>query len=191
MSAIRALADIGGEQALGVLYEAFLVNTDSILLPTFVDSLSRLGDLRVIGPALKGMREFAAPVVRLQLLNAACRALGAGNEFYTLLSLDELSLVQRLYRMQRLKRRFLPRLPPIKRFLALDCLETLAECLEKGSFRAMSDAALILAEIMRGASGHPTVEALRLFNELSHEGITERPEVFTLVVLERVFAGGR
>jgi hypothetical protein len=152
-----------------------------------VDGLGRLGDVRIIGPALEAMRGFAAPVIRLQLLNAVCRALGAGNDFYSLLGVGELSLVRRLDRMQRLKRRMLPRLSPVKRFLALECLEIFSESIESGRYGALAEAASVLAETLRGR-GHPGVEALRRFAELQREGVGERPEIFTLVVLELTLA---
>ena len=89
ISAIRSLAEMGGPEVRELLYWHFSDQSDTVTFPTLVDVLSQLGDHRVVKPALQRLDQFASPAIRLQLLNSACRALGARDEFYRLLSLDD------------------------------------------------------------------------------------------------------
>ena len=89
ISAIRSLAEMGGPEVHELLYWHFSDQSDAVTFPTLVDVLSQLGDHRVVKPALQRLDEFSSAAIRLQLLNSACRALGAQGEFYRLLSLDD------------------------------------------------------------------------------------------------------
>ena len=90
ISAIRGLAEIKGEEALELLYWHFSSGFDTLTFPTLVDVLSGLGDRRIVKPALLNLGQFSSPAIRLQLLNSACRALGAKNLFYRLLSYEDI-----------------------------------------------------------------------------------------------------
>ncbi len=89
ISAIRGLAEIKGEEAVELLYWHFSSDFDSLIFPTLVDVLSGLGDRRVVKPALLHLEQFPSPAIRLQLLNSVCRALGAADRFYSLLSYED------------------------------------------------------------------------------------------------------
>ncbi|MFH1568998.1 MAG: MFS transporter [Gemmatimonadota bacterium] len=89
ISAIRGLWEIGGIEVQELLFWYFGDRFDPLTFPTLVDVLSHMGDHRVVKPTLQRLDQFRSPAVRLQLLNSVCRALGAGGEFYRLLSLEE------------------------------------------------------------------------------------------------------
>lgn len=99
ISAIRALAVIGGPEVRERLFQAFSDPFDRVTFPALVDALSRMGDLRIIQPTIEKLENYRSPVIRLQLLNALCRTLGAKNRFYKLLSLDELERTDRIHRL--------------------------------------------------------------------------------------------
>ena len=99
ISAIRALAIIGGPEVRERLFQAFSGPFDRVTFPAIVDALSRMGDLRIIQPTIGQLENYRSPVIRLQLLNALCRTLGAKNRFYKLLSLDELERTDRIHRL--------------------------------------------------------------------------------------------
>lgn len=90
ISAIRALAIMGGPRTQARLFADFSGPFDRETFPALVDALSRTRDLRILLPAIERLRAYRSPVVRLQLLNALCRTLGAEDRFYKLLSRDDL-----------------------------------------------------------------------------------------------------
>ena len=63
-----------------------------------------MGDHRVVRPTLQRLGRSRSEAVRLPLLNSVCSALGAGGEFYRLLSQEEFqrpsSLARRLRRLE-------------------------------------------------------------------------------------------
>ncbi len=90
ISAIRGLSEIGGDEARELLFWHFGEHLDDpVAFPTLVDVLSHMGDHRVVRPTLQRLDRFRSAAVRLQLLNSVCHALGAGGEFYRLLSREE------------------------------------------------------------------------------------------------------
>ncbi|HEC32464.1 MAG TPA: hypothetical protein ENI41_08230 [Deltaproteobacteria bacterium] len=58
-----------------------------------------MGDRRIIIPAITRLENYKSSVIRLQILNSICRALGAKNRFYELLSLDEIDQAQQISNM--------------------------------------------------------------------------------------------
>ncbi len=188
ISAVRALGDIGGEEVKERLYRKLRGPFDRLLFPTLVETLGRLGDLRVVEPALEGLRHYRSPVIRLQLLNAACRALGAKDQFYRLLSLEELELAERLYNiLEGLRKRF-KNLSQERRARTSEALENLERALEEGRYGDMPELALKLAEELDGEGEviHTGLSALKLLCELHREGKTERPEIFSVVCISRL-----
>ncbi|MSS70315.1 MAG: MFS transporter [Candidatus Latescibacteria bacterium] len=89
ISAIRALSEIGGGEAHELLFWVFCDPFDRSVFPTLVETLSDLGDVRIIKPTLDQVTQYRSPVIRLQLLNGVCRAMGSKNLFYRLLSVDD------------------------------------------------------------------------------------------------------
>ena len=91
ISAIRGLGDIGGEGVSKLLFER-LTSTefDRPTFPTLVDVLSKLGNKGVVPIALQNLRNLRSPILRAQVLNSVCRAIGAEESFYQLATLDEL-----------------------------------------------------------------------------------------------------
>ncbi|NKB65473.1 MAG: MFS transporter [Candidatus Latescibacteria bacterium] len=89
ISAIRGLASIPGDEVQELLFWHLHEQFDPLTFPTLVDALSERGDQRIVQPALKRLDRFRAPAIRLQLLNSVCRALGAGDQFYRLLSYED------------------------------------------------------------------------------------------------------
>ena len=64
-----------------------------------MDVLSEMGDRRIIKPTLQRLGQFRSQAIRLQLLNSVCRAMGAGDQFYRLLSYDDVQLTGRISRL--------------------------------------------------------------------------------------------
>lgn len=104
-AAVSALGALGGEEVRERLMELFVVSFDSDLFPVLADSLSRLGERSIVEPVLRRLGEYESIVPRLQFLNAVCRALGAGNEFYRILSKHEYARVDEVNRLIRGARR--------------------------------------------------------------------------------------
>jgi MFS family permease len=101
MSAIRGLSEIKGPDVRELLFWYFSGSFDRLTFPTLVDVLSQLGDHRVVKPTMQRLDSFSSAAVRLQLLNSVTRALGASNEFYRLLSLDDTTRVDAVTRLLR------------------------------------------------------------------------------------------
>ena len=89
ISAIRGLSGIEREEVHELLFWHFSSGLDPLTFPTLVDALGNLGDKRIIKPALQNLGAFRSPAIRLQLLNSVCRSLGAGDQFYRLLSFED------------------------------------------------------------------------------------------------------
>ncbi len=88
VSAAMALGDIGGEEAREALLAALEGDFRKSTFPSLVEGASRLGDLRIIGPALERLPSFRTPVLRMQIINSICRVLGEPRHFYRLLMAD-------------------------------------------------------------------------------------------------------
>ena len=99
ISAIRGLASIRGEEVHELLFWYFGEEFDPLTFPTLVDVLGEREDRRIVKPALLRLGDFPSPAVRLQLLNGVCKALGAGDQFYRLLSREDTDRVATLTRL--------------------------------------------------------------------------------------------
>jgi hypothetical protein len=96
MSAVRGLGSVAGQGVRDLLFQRLQQADDRQLFPTIVDVLSRVGDVRVVTPAIERLAEYKSPVVRAQLYNSVCRALGAKDYFYRLAIMDELQQASRV-----------------------------------------------------------------------------------------------
>ena len=101
ISAIRGLASLRGDEVRELLFWHFGSDFDPLTFPTLVDVLSERQDHRIVRPALGRLTDFPSPAVRLQLLNGVCRALGAGDQFYRLLSREDTDRVAAITRLLR------------------------------------------------------------------------------------------
>jgi len=101
ISAIRGLASLRGDEVRELLFWHFGSDFDPLTFPTLVDVLSERQDHRIVRPALGRLPDFPSPAVRLQLLNGVCRALGAGDQFYRLLSREDTDRVAAITRLLR------------------------------------------------------------------------------------------
>ncbi len=110
-AAVTALAMLDDKEAGERLMELFVLSYDTDLFPALADSLSRLGEQSIVEPVMRRLGEFNSTMFRLQLLNAVCRALGAGNEFYRILSHHEYARVDEVNRLIRKARRDILRSP--------------------------------------------------------------------------------
>ncbi len=90
-SAALALGEIGGEGAREALYERLTAGFQKSTFAALVDAASRLGDQRIIEPALMHLPQFRTPVLRMQIMNGVCRVLGEPRHFYRLLMADRLT----------------------------------------------------------------------------------------------------
>ncbi|MFO7946661.1 MAG: hypothetical protein R6V19_07595, partial [Armatimonadota bacterium] len=60
------------------------------LFPTIVDAAAHHDDLRLVKPALEGLKNVSKPVIRLQILNGVGRVLGEKNHFYRIANATKL-----------------------------------------------------------------------------------------------------
>ncbi len=90
-SAAMALGELGGERAQEALYERITGDFQKTTFAALLDGASRLGDQRIIAPALEHLPDFRTPVLRMQIINAVCRVLGEPRHFYRLLMADRLT----------------------------------------------------------------------------------------------------
>jgi hypothetical protein len=190
-TAARALGEIGGAEIADVLSRTMAATdpANRILFLALLEALSHMVDARMIAPGIDCLRLYRSPIIRLQILNAVCRATGAGNAFYQMLGTERLRLAQRLYRIQKALRRYLPRLVPLRRLLALDAIDDLARAIEEEEYATIPEIALFLADTVewRKKPPHPAFTALRCYLDSHRKGFSERPEIFAFVCLEQVF----
>ena len=191
ISAVRALGAIGGRVVKNRLYEKLKSSSSTFLFPTLVDALSSLGDVRVVEPAMVGLRLYRSSVIRLQLLNAVCRALGAANRFYELLSEDDLKVVEQLDQTLKQLGRDMGKLPLEFKARAVASLRELQHTLETGAYVSMPQKALDLARsaTWKGRTSEAGTRALELFVEEGTSREAERPEIFSVVCIRRIVSG--
>ena len=186
ISAARALGDIGGEAARERLFGRISSGkAPKSLLPTLIESSSLLGDLRVVRPAMEAVRLFESPVVRLQLLNAVCRGMGGRTVFYTLLSLDDYDLADRLDQMlQTMIRRF-KHAPGERTHEILEGFARIRNTIEEGRYVDTLRAALTTADSMELGEeiAVEARDALRYYADSLSPRQTDRPEIFSVVCL--------
>ena len=190
-SVIRALADIGDNEVREGLYKKLTSSENSRLLPAIVENLSKLGDIRIIKPAITALDTYRSPVIRFQLLNSVCRSLGAGNRFYRFLIFEEMNLDDQLHRLlKRITKRLKQRRAGEK---CLKTIKMLENHLVEGRLDRIPIETLSAADqLLAGAPTEPPEsgkisaaarEAMRLYMDLEQKGKVDRPELFFLVCL--------
>ncbi len=205
-TAVSALATLGGEEVREKLVELFVVSYDTDMFPSLADSLSYLGEQAIVEPVMRCLGEYKSMVLRLQLLNAVCRALGAGNEFYRILSKHEYARVNEVNRLIRQARRIVQRSPLFRKETVAGVsriLRVIAESYRTEDHRAflrsvwefMAYIQLVLPEfvssesaVSHADSGHdhhrPYIEAVNRFLALKEiENIRDEGMVFLVVCI--------
>ena len=187
ISAARALGDIGGAVVVDRLFEKLVSGRGARkgLLPSLIESSSRLGDTRIILPALASLESYQNQVIRLQLLNAVCRVLGARDLFYNLLTRNEYDLAEKL---DQILLRIEKRASKITTTGNTDYRELhtqLRGLLEDGDYAAIADRGAALAENVEliDPRAMDARDALKRFTEVGGIRPGDRPEIFTIVCL--------
>jgi HEAT repeat protein len=148
-SAALALGEIGGPVAQQLLIEALEGPFDRATFPSLVDAAGRTGDLRVVELALAHLPDLDSPVLRMQVINAVCRALGEKNHFYKLFStrgLDRSAMTEgMLRRIVRLVGRAHD-VEPEERETLRALAQEVASAVERDQFEAMLEKAREFAE---------------------------------------------
>ncbi len=185
ISASRALGDIGGAAIKERLYRRLSGNPPASLIPSLVEALSRLEDLRVVRPALAALPHYKSPVIRMQLMNAVCRTLGAKDLFYALLSKDDLDVAAKLSQMVQTMARHIKRIAGRSREAAVERYAELVKTLEEGRYVELPKVACALADILvpKSKVAEEARDALRLYCDAHTGGAAERPEIFSVVCL--------
>lgn len=163
ISAIRALSDIGGSEAQELLFWKFADHFDRATFPTLADVLGAKHDLRMIKPTLDRIQHFHSPAIRLQLLNAVCRTLGARRQFYRLISQDTLTRARTLDELLKNTRQMIKKdhiLPRAMRTQIHTHLEEIHRTFDKGDTATFLTTTHTLAEYIQTEVDENTVEAL-------------------------------
>ncbi len=162
ISAIRALAGMATPEIQERLMAKFSGPFEPGIFPALAEALSDAQDLRIVVPTIQATRRFRSPVIRLQLLECVCRALGAGALFYKLVSQDDLARTDRLCRLLRRVRRRLSEsraLPSGDRCALLQLLGEVTEHFEEERYGEALEAARALAQRARQGSPSPVAAA--------------------------------
>ncbi|MBN1291288.1 MAG: HEAT repeat domain-containing protein [Candidatus Latescibacteria bacterium] len=203
-AAITALADIGGENAYNRLIPLFYGEYNPELFPALADGLSRLGKTEIVGTVIDRLEDFRSPVLRLQLLNAICRVLGAQNRFYRIMSMNEYERTDAVNGIIRHTKRCLRRIRHLEKTLAGhigDMLEKIAESYYKersdiflqAVWIFMANIQLVIPELHTeyGRKPHehvnlaPYIEAVNRFLILKKvEDIQEEGMVFLVICID-------
>lgn len=203
ISAIRGLSEIGGQEARELLFWYFGEHLeDSVTFPTLVDVLSHMGDHRVVKPTLHRLDRFRSAAVRLQLLNGTCHSLGAGGEFYRLLSFDESRRASTLARLLRRASGALDRSAALDvevREHARDGLDRMRRAHDAENLDWMEEAALQVASVVRdglSATGRRPYEVLSIYLVIlalesflqcqARLDLPEAREIFVAVCISRI-----
>lgn len=163
ISAIRALADMGNSEARELLFWKFADKFNRATFPTLADVLGAKRDLRMVRPTLERLKHFRSPAIRLQLLNAVCRALGARRRFYRLISQDPLTRATSLDEMIKNTRQTLRKDRIIPRTIRTQInkhLENIHRTFDKGDTTQLLTDAQNFAEYIKGEIDEKTVESL-------------------------------
>jgi MFS family permease len=163
ISAIRALADIGGAEARELLFWKFVDHFDRTTFPTLADVLGAKRDLRMVRPTLERIEHFRSPAIRLQLLNAVCRAVGARRRFYRFISQDPLTRASNLDEMLKTTRQVFKKdriLPRAVRMRICTHLDNIHQAFDKDNTASLLTATLTLAEYIKTETDEKTVETL-------------------------------
>ncbi len=167
ISAIRGLGNIRSDEVHELLFWHFSSDFNPQTFPTLVDVLSERGDQRIVRPTLEHLAQFRSSAVRLQLLNSVCRALGAEDQFYRLLSQEDTRRIDSISRLLRELRSDLGRTAGLEatqqRSLADRCL-ALQLAYEEDRASDMREAVLDIVRIVRDGLSAGTDQAFEVLS---------------------------
>jgi hypothetical protein len=174
-AAAGALGEIGGSEVLTRLLERFNRSDDDAEFPALADALSRLGAREIVEPVMRRLAAYESTVFRLQLLNAVCRVLGAGNAFYRIVSKHDYARVDEVNRLIRGARRDVRRTPLFRGELAASIVRTLAVIAE--SYRTEDHRAFLRAVWEFMASIQLITPEMALVPGNGFSGVPEHPDL--------------
>ncbi len=158
-SAVEALGYLPTPAVREAFLEMLEGPFDYSLFPSLVDAAARGDDLRIVEPALAGLKRVSKPVVRLQVINAICRVLGEKNHFYRIATADTLARAglraAMMQRVQRLLRGSIVRNQPVYAELKQVVKQALWE-LENDNDREFARHSRRIGEMMRDLPSLPT-----------------------------------
>ena len=202
ISAIRGLAGTRGEEAKELLFWYFSEDFDPQMFPTLVEVLGNMGDRRIVKPTLNRLGKFRSRAIRLQLLNSVCHALGAGDQFYRLLSLEEGELPSSLSRLLKRAAAALTTSPVLATGIRNDLrlyFRQLVQAHENEHTEFVEESVRRIAETLRDGltpSGSPAFEILSIYvlivavsNYLASEArvdLEEARDIFLTVCVNRL-----
>lgn len=189
-SAALALGEIG-DDARAALYDCLTADFDKATFAAVADAASRLGDRRLIGPALEHLPQFHSPVLRMQIINAVCRVLGEPRHFYRLLMADRLARAAMFDTMTARIVRLLRRadLPERARAPAVLLARLFRSALAADEFQAAAEHARKLAVVMTVASVTAPIPRaaaraiIGYLDRVSPEMLPEEGAIFVVVCL--------
>ena len=152
ISAIRGLGNIRSDEVHELLFWHFGSDFDPQTFPTLVDVLSEREDRRIVRPTINHLTHFRSSAVRLQLLNSVCRALGAGDQFYRLLSQEDtrrIDSIGRLFRDLRADLSTAAGLEPAQRPVLVNLCDALLSAYEEDRTSDMRETALAIVRTVR------------------------------------------
>jgi hypothetical protein len=191
-SAALALAEIGSSEARELLIEALSGPLDRSVFPALVDAIGRMGDLRVVERGLAGLPHFDSDVLRMQIINGVCRALGEKNHFYKLVSrrgLDRSAMVEPMMKRVVSLFRRAPGLTRAERGELGDLSRQVAAAIEADDVTAMAGLSRDLAERVgqvqnAGEVACQAARALRAYvDQVSQAKLREEGTVFVVIAL--------
>lgn len=191
-SAALALGEIGSDVARQLLIEALQGPFDPSVFPALVDAAGRAGDLRVVELGLARLPEFESSVLRMQIVNGICRALGERNHFYRLFTrrgLDRSGMTEGMMRrIVRLLRR-VQCLEPREQQELVGLAGAVAETLNADDYEGMAAHAQALAERVRHVPGAGIVSQVaatgiaRYIDQAAPETLRDEGVVFLVIAL--------
>ncbi len=193
-SAAIALGEIGGPAARDLLIERLSGEFDRPLVPALVDAAGRAGDLRVVDAALPHLPEYANPVIRMQIINGICRALGERNHFYQLASRQGVARGAMIEPMMKRVRRMLrrgPGVPPDARTELAQDARAIGDAMAEDDHVGMGERATELATRVldlpkAGAIAHAGARALQTYIHQAGPGIDDEARVVVVIVLTSI-----
>lgn len=204
ISAIRGLAEIGGDDVREVLFWYLSGNGDQRTFPTLVEALSQMDDQRIVQPALERLDRFPSSAIRYQLLNSVCRTLGGDGLFYRLLSMEEGRRFDELEDMIKHAAAVLTSsdMLPVDTRGALELLfKAFRQAHERNDIPAMKEQARLIAALIRDSmerGEHTVYDTLtvyviimavnRFLASKAHDDLPAAQEIFLTVCLHRMAA---
>jgi len=191
-SAALALGEIGGADAQDLLMETLRGPLDRALFPALVDAAGRAGDLRTVSPGLACLPHFDSPVIRMQIINGVCRALGEKNHFYRLVHRHGVGRSSMTEQMMRRIVRLLHRAPglsPAEQTELAGEARQAAGAIERDDFGAMAEHARTLAGRVKqlphaGEVAQAAASAVRAYvDQVSLDRLRDEGAVFVVIAL--------